>query len=151
MGLEPAPNGGRINIGADGGTPQASKSAAASRSLALLSPIGGELWQGSQRVEWHTDGAGWQSGDTLRFEYSADAGQTWQALPDASAVPYGQGKLWWDTRPLSNGYGYRLRLTCVQDGEATSQSQGVFTLANAGRGAVLLHVAPGGSDDRSCA
>ena len=147
-GLEPPPNGGRINLGFDGGTAEASRTSAASRSLALLSPGGGEIWQGSQRVEWRADGSGWGPGDTLCFECSGDGGTTWAALPDAGTVPYAQGKLWWDTRSVPNSYTYLVRATCVQDSGARAVSAGFLAVANSGNGTGCLHVAGTGVDDR---
>ena len=91
---EPAPNGARINLGADGGTAQASLTPPG-RVLTILSPNGGEIWSGSRDILWNATGQGWAPGDTVTIEYSSDGGANWTVL--ASALPFDAGKITWDT------------------------------------------------------
>ena len=58
VGAEPAPNGGRINLGAYGGTAQASKTPTI-RVLTLISPNGGEVCRGIEAVRWDLRGLWW--------------------------------------------------------------------------------------------
>lgn len=65
--LEPAPNGGFVNLGAYGNTPQASKSPSA--YILLLSPDGGEVWPAAQTfpIRWRShDANGTVTIDLLR-------------------------------------------------------------------------------------
>ena len=91
LGEEPAPNGARINLGAYGGTAQASKTPPI-RVLTLVSPNGGEVWHGTNSIVWLATGQAWSSNDTLRLEYSTDGGTSWRpskALQLCPAQPAG--------------------------------------------------------------
>ena len=82
---EPAPNGGRINLGAFGNTATASKSAP-QRRLALLSPTGGERYAGAVPIRFRADGTVWTASDTVSLEFAtSDAPTTW--MPVVSALP----------------------------------------------------------------
>jgi parallel beta-helix repeat protein len=78
---ETSPNGGRVNLGFEGNTPQASRSN--SKTLQVLSPNGGEKFRfaGGIRVTWSSINA---SG-FADLAVSLDGGQTWKTF--ASAVP----------------------------------------------------------------
>ena len=130
IGTESLPNGGRINLGAFGGTDEASRSSTAARSVNILSPSGGEIWGGFQPVELRTAGNGRQPGDVLRLEYSDDQGASWRLLPAGSNVPYTQKRFWWDTRTVPDRNGYLVRASFVQDVQASGVSAGLFAIAN---------------------
>ncbi|MBI4559772.1 MAG: right-handed parallel beta-helix repeat-containing protein, partial [Candidatus Hydrogenedentes bacterium] len=126
---ESSPNGGRINLGAYGGTSQASRTPN-ERILVLLEPVGGEVWpSGARSIRWQRLGTGWSGTETLQFEYSPDAGITWTQI--TSSVLATTGTYSWSITGLPTSPVYRLRLTCVQDPGATAQS-GLFRVgANA--------------------
>ena len=109
---EPAPNGGRVNMGAYGGTTQASR-VPIERLLALVEPQGGQTWSsGDQTIRWNRTGMAWSAGDTLTIEYSSDAGVTWTLIADAilaSDMAYV-----WNVDGLSPSAAYEIRLTCEQ-------------------------------------
>ena len=81
---EPLENGGRVNLGAFGGSEQASK-APAGRTLFVREPCGYETVSSASIISWLSSGQGWEAGDTLTLEYSADNGATWTEL--AASVP----------------------------------------------------------------
>ena len=130
VGDESLPNGGRINLGAFGGTAEASRSSSATRIVNVLSPNGGEVWSGFEAVELRTAGSGLQSGDTLRLECSGDGGTTWQTLPGGDNVPATQTRFWWDTRSVTNGSHYLVRATVLQDASVQDVSDQMFRIAN---------------------
>jgi parallel beta-helix repeat protein len=127
---ETLPNGGRINLGAFGGTAEASRSWAAQQIVNVLSPSGGEVWSGFQAVELRASGVGFQPGNTLSLDYSADAGGTWHTLSGGAGIPYTQTRFWWDTRSVSNGSSYLVRARLAQNLLVQGVSQSTFRIAN---------------------
>jgi parallel beta-helix repeat protein len=128
-GAEPSPNGGRLNLGAFGGTAQASKTLAG-QTLALLAPLGGELWRGTNSIVWLATGQGWASNDTVRLEYSVNHGASWLAIAGASALQYGAGGFAWDTTTVPSGAGYLLLLTCNRTPSLFDTTKAGFTIHN---------------------
>ena len=120
-----------MNQGAFGGTEEASKSSS-NRILSLIAPDGGEIWEGTQSIRWSATGSGWQSGDTLHVEYSADGGATWNTVSGGESVGYDLGSFAWDTMTVPSCPRYRVRLTCNQDGGVEDESQLDFTIHGAG-------------------
>ncbi len=120
VGDEPAPNGGRINMGAYAGTDQASKTAVSSRILTILSPNGGEVWSGTRTIRWSASGGAWQAGDTMKLEYSADGGTSWQEIAGASSLAYNSAVFSWDTASATPnaGVNFRIRATCNQTSDS---------------------------------
>ena len=101
FGSEPAPNGGRANIGAYGGTGYASKGNTNAyfevRVLNdALSPLGTN--DTPFPLLWHAHLVG--TGQTVRVEYSGDGGVSWQAL--ATGLSAYQEYLVWNLSPLYN-------------------------------------------------
>jgi parallel beta-helix repeat protein len=109
IGYEPAPNGGRINLGAFGGTADASLSTGA-RVVELGLIAGGSVLRGTVPVNWWTHGP-WQSNDTVLIEYSSNGGGSWATIPSAAALPFAQGLFAWDTSALTPGANYKVRIT----------------------------------------
>ncbi|MFH0881114.1 MAG: NosD domain-containing protein, partial [Lentisphaerota bacterium] len=74
---EPVPNGGRINLGAYGGTFKASKSLTTGWLLALSFNAGG-IVQGNVTLRWRS---GLTNGlDTVRLEYARDESNGWEQI-----------------------------------------------------------------------
>jgi hypothetical protein len=74
---EPAPNGARVNIGAYGGTPQASRSPT-NPWLLVISYNDGGVVKGTVNLRW-TSG-GFTNGSRVRVEYSRNDGAEWFVL-----------------------------------------------------------------------
>lgn len=136
-GNEPLPNSsplhasnfGARNIGAYGGTEQASKTPAG-RCLWLYSPTGGESYGNTNvpmDVSWAWSGTGWADGDTLNMAVSADAGATYQPIPGANAVPVDAATHPWNFAGRPSSLLSRIRLASNQD-SATTASLGNFRL-----------------------
>jgi hypothetical protein len=130
VGLESSPNGGRINLGAYGGTVEASRSVVVARTVRIVAAKGGEIWNGIRPIEFLATGPGWRAGDTLRLEYWSDYGASWQLVPNGANVPYSRTRFWWDTRPLPDRYGYLLRVTAVQNRLVSDVSDNPFAIVN---------------------
>lgn len=118
IGAESSPHGGRINLGAFGGTADASRSEGV-RVAVLDSVDGGEVLRGSKRITWHTRGP-WTTGDTVLLEYSPDGGLNWYTIPGADAVAFEQGWFDWSMAALTPGTNYLIRLSRNGGGGARS-------------------------------
>ncbi|NLE56469.1 MAG: hypothetical protein GX617_16145, partial [Lentisphaerae bacterium] len=118
VGDEPAPNGQRINLGAYGGTEQASKSHVR-RSIQLTSPMPGTLLKSSAAISWFVFGDAWQPGDTVSIEWSADGGATWHPVTGGAGLDADTGVFSWSLFGFEWGDSYRVRLTCDQDAAST--------------------------------
>ncbi|NQT89290.1 right-handed parallel beta-helix repeat-containing protein, partial [bacterium] len=118
---EPAPNAtplhgpglGRRNLGAYGGSEQASKTPTA-RRLVLLEPIGGEAYIDQTApigVRWTWTGSAWQAGDPVALTYSPDSGSVWRPVAGADSVAVDAGAYPWDIYDEPGGLHYRARAT----------------------------------------
>lgn len=76
---EPSPNGGRINMGAFGGTAQASKSDMEDWVQAV-SAMGGGLMSGTITLVWNYGGRYLDPAGVATLDYSPDNGQTWTLI-----------------------------------------------------------------------
>lgn len=127
VGEEPLQNGGRINMGAYGGTPEATTSPTG-RVLSLLSLTGGGVYGGTQEVRWLATGLGWSAGDTVAVKYSDNRGQDWHEISEALNLAYSAARFSWNTASVSSGTHYRIHVTCNQDGRVADESNADFTI-----------------------
>jgi hypothetical protein len=75
--------------------------------ITLTSPLGGEVWTGTNRITWtNTD----TNPGSVHIEVSQDSGGSWNTL--AAAAP-DTGIYWWDTTTTPAGSQYRIRLTAT--------------------------------------
>ena len=97
LALEPDPNGGRMNLGAYGGTAQASL-AAPGRALLAMAPDWGLAATGTtQSIMWSGTGLGWWQGNaTVHIDYSLDGGNTWQTITNAEYLSVATGSFDWN-------------------------------------------------------
>lgn len=120
---ESEPNGRRLNLGAYGGTSEASRSEAG-RRLVLLAPLPGEDNAGGVRVAWSATGDAWATADTVRIEW-ASPGTTgvtaWTPIPDAAALPRTGDYLWQPPPEISAAY--VLRVVYGVDATVTAQAE----------------------------
>ncbi len=128
-GAEQAPNGGRINLGAFGGTADASLSTA-TRAVELGLIGGGSVLRGTVPIYWWTHGP-WQSGDAVLLEYSSNGGGSWSTIPGAASLPFANGVFAWDTSALTPGSNFKVRATPAGGG-VSSVSGLLRVLPNSG-------------------
>ncbi len=106
---EPTPNGGFINIGAYGGTSQASLSPA--RYVTVISPDGGEVWPQGQtfQIRWRSkyDNV---SGGTFKIELYQQGNAIPVATIASSVADVGQ-YAWTVPGTIPAGNNYRIRIT----------------------------------------
>ncbi len=138
-GDEPSPNGsplhapdaGRRNLGAYGGTELASKTYATRRAW-LYEPVGGENYLDQSipvGVRWTWAGTDWQGGDTADLAFSADAGATWADMPGGLGVDGNAGAFAWDIAAAAPGPRYRARIAPA--GGAEDASPRTFRIGDA--------------------
>ena len=129
IGSEQAPNGGRIDLGAFGGTSDASLSSPTlGVELGLIG--GGPILRGTVPIYWWTHGP-WLSGDTVLLEYSSNGGGNWSGISGATALPFANGVFAWNTSALTPGSNYKVRAT-PNAGGTPSVSGLLRVLANTG-------------------
>jgi len=128
FGLEPAPNGGRINVGVYGNTEHASMSSSPKRYLLLATPVAGGTCRTTCLITWQMLGDGWGPGDTLLAEFSDDGGLTWNIIPGADALAYDAFLYSWDIHETPAGTEYIVRLTSNEDATTTVAMESMFTI-----------------------
>ncbi len=121
---EPSPNGGRVNLGAYGNTPEASKSPA-SRLLKLAYPTGGEIITNSSiKISWIASGTGWRMAeDSARIEVCSPSNTVWTVLTGAENLAPGTAFTWQIPNPRSSKEAYSLRVVCNQDSSLYDQTK----------------------------
>jgi parallel beta-helix repeat protein len=122
---EPAPNGGRVNLGSDGNTAQATTSPA--QLVQVLSPNGLEKVELGQvvTVAWRT--VGLPPATTLKIELSTDRGGTWATL---AATVVGSSYSW--TVAAVETDVALIRVTANGGSMPQDVSDDVFLVANGG-------------------
>jgi len=132
VGDEPAPHGQRINLGAHGGTVQASKSRP-SRQLTLGTPYGGEVWWHSGTVTWRAWGDGaWSTNDTVDLLCSPDGGTNWAPIAGATGLSALSGRFEWDLDGVVSSATYRLRIEDGTNPGIHDESATNFTVISGG-------------------
>jgi len=129
VGLEPVENGGRINLGAYGGTDEASRSAA-DRRIELLFPNEGRAHFRRIRARWATAGP-WTTNDQIKIEYSANGGGSWTPAPNANPLLHNNGLYGWDISAVVPGTQYLVRVVYLADTNIADASDGPFTILDA--------------------
>ena len=124
---EPAPNGGRLDLGAFGNSPDASRTPVARFSL-LVEPLPGAKWFGTRTITWLTRGP-WVGGDLVRLDFSADGGANWTNL--VASVAYSLGRYDWNTTGLPPGTNYFVRISKT-DGTAMNVAAAAFEVSASG-------------------
>ena len=132
---EPAPNGGRVNVGLFGGTPWASKSETNS-ALHLLSLNQGGVASGQVALNWKATGLA--TGHTVRLEVSIDDGATWTLV--AAGVPAVLGGVTWNSLSLPSSPLALWRVLDEEEPGVEAASEQNFVLHN---GSVAYYVNDG--------
>ena len=128
-GNELMPNGYRRNLGAYGGTVQASKSLTNRWVTALTANDGGVLKGDAVTLRWAAGGV--SGNETATIAYSADGGATWSTIATGvslSTTPSG-GEWTWNSSALSNSFNALWRITVDGTGESDT-SDTPFSLRN---------------------
>ena len=128
-GNELMPNGYRRNLGAYGGTPQASKSLTNRWVTALTANDGGVLKGSNVVLRWAAGGI--TGNETATIAYSADGGTTWSNIAigvSLSTTPSG-GEWTWNSSALPNSFNALWRIT-VDGGSEFDVCDKPFSLRN---------------------
>ena len=130
---EPAPNGGRMNVGNYGNTSEASKSRTNAWLRALSLNDGGAI-SGAWGLYWVA--GNFAAGSTVRIEYSDDDGSRWMAIAGASNLLASAGVYFWDTVGLTCPM-VKWRVVSEADPSVYGENGMMFTVANT---AILYYV-----------
>ena len=117
MGNESAPNGGIVNVGAYGGTWQASRSRTNAWLLALTYNDGGRVAGETNRLVWKW--GNFAGRDLVDVQFSTNRGASWGDI--ASHVPVTNGMANWDVSSLGDGAAY-WRVVSVADPAVSDQN-----------------------------
>ncbi|MEI8290337.1 MAG: right-handed parallel beta-helix repeat-containing protein, partial [Verrucomicrobiota bacterium] len=124
---EPSPNGGRLDLGAFGNSPDASLTPDARFSL-LVDPLPGTKWFGTRTITWLTRGP-WVGGDLVNLDFSADGGVSWTNI--VASVDFALGRYDWNTAGLPPGTNYLVRISKT-DGSAADVADAAFEVSASG-------------------
>ncbi len=124
FGGEPAPNGGRANVGRYGNSAQASRTPT-NGALTLISYNNGGRASGTVPILWNARGE--ITNGTVTIYYSADGGSNWTML--VSGVAASAGSWSWDSTLSAQSVQAQLRI--VGSDGSTATSDGVFSVRNA--------------------
>ena len=120
---EEPPNGGRVNLGRYGNTPQASRTPT-NGALTLISYNSGGRASGTVPITWIARGD--LTNGTVDIHYSPDGGSNWTSL--ATGLAALDGSWWWDTTLSVQSVQALLRLVGSDGSQATSE--GYFVVGN---------------------
>lgn len=143
VGAEPAPNGGRINLGAFGGTTEASKSPASSRWLVFDRAGNRQPLHAWESLRWTARGNNWSPADTIRIEISPDSGASWQPIPGAANLAHNAASHWWDSRTVADGTTYRFRVVDNSDASTSNSDLCDYAVRNRGTINVTCNISRG--------
>jgi hypothetical protein len=136
VGLEPSPNStplhalneGGLNLGAYGGTEQASHTPL-TRRVWLRGPLGGEVFDTSpQNIRWTWAGQSWQPGDTISLASSSDSGLNWIPIAGGAGVAVATATYSWDLSTYASSPRYRVKAVPDQTPGQTNQSDYDFQI-----------------------
>ncbi|HEY9108125.1 MAG TPA: right-handed parallel beta-helix repeat-containing protein, partial [Roseateles sp.] len=125
---EPAPNGGRVDIGAYGNTAEATPSAAT--TLQLLGPNGLEKLRTGQAASINWRSFGLAAGTVVTVEVSLDGGQHWSAVATGGIDAQGLGQASWTPTQATAGNTALVRIATATG--VADQSDEAFLIAAAG-------------------
>ncbi|HMP72845.1 MAG TPA: right-handed parallel beta-helix repeat-containing protein [Kiritimatiellia bacterium] len=125
FGGEPAPNGGRINVGAFGNTEQASKSRTTPWVYAITMNDGGVI-RNTETLRWLAGGM--DPTNRVTLQYSWNAGATWETI--ITGLPALSGSFGWDTSTASNSLDALWRVVLEADPGVVDQTDSIFNIRN---------------------
>jgi parallel beta-helix repeat protein/predicted outer membrane repeat protein len=102
------------------------------RHLQILSPKGCEVidCEADITVRWNAAGSGFDGGEQVKLEYSADGGESWLPIPGAENRPYNGRLFIWENPGLTPGTQCRVRVTSLADPSVSDVSAHDFTIAD---------------------
>ena len=127
VGDEPAPNGGRVNIGRYGGTAEASMAPDYPWLKTVSFGDAGSVTNGTVPLRW-TAGGGFTS-QTVKVEVSVDGGKTW-GTSVTSGLPATNGLANWTVAGLPDTPAGAWRVVCLENTNIWSQSTNFFAIRN---------------------
>lgn len=122
---EPAPNGGRVNIGLFANTAQASLGRSSPWLYSASLRSGGWV-QGTATLHWVAGNL--PTGALVRVEVSPNAGESWSVL--STGVLVSSEQLTWNTLSISNAAAALWKVTAVDDASITDQTTNFFSIRN---------------------
>jgi hypothetical protein len=122
---EPAPNGGRVNVGLYGNTVQASKSSGGYSLVPLTMSDGGSV-QGTVQLYWAWNG--FIGSETVIVQFSPDGGQTWMDISTNAFV--NTGTVTWNTTNYPSTAMGAWRVMTTNEPPTIGATETLFAVAN---------------------
>ncbi|HET6456128.1 MAG TPA: hypothetical protein VFI02_17110 [Armatimonadota bacterium] len=115
-----------------------------SRAIAISSPNGSEFYQLGHTIpiKWTSGGTDWLGTDTVRLEYSRDAGSTWNPIVGAESLAYDSGTFDWDTTGIAASTQCRVRVVFNDAPAVSDASDASFTIGLDLTGPTIQHSGP---------
>lgn len=128
FGSEPMPNGGRINVGLYGNTPEASKSSGQGALVPLTMSDGGTI-RGEAKLYWAFPGIA--SNEIVKVQFSGNGGETWSDIDTNNiyASAGASGLAWQTTNFQSTAQGV-WRVMTTNEPPIIGQTETWFALKN---------------------
>ncbi|MFH0909620.1 MAG: right-handed parallel beta-helix repeat-containing protein [bacterium] len=126
VGSELAPNGGRINLGAHGGTPEASKSLTNGWFTLLTANDGGVLKGTNVTLQWNS--FSFATSSTITIQYSPDSGSTWTTI--VTGLSATNKAYTWNSTLQTSSLSALLRIFQGGDTSVVDQTDSPFALRN---------------------
>ena len=104
------------------------------RHVQINSPAGCEVIKSNTTIPiwWSAMGTAFQSGETVRLDYSDDSGETWHVIPGAESLAYNACSFSWNLAGSPNSAHYRVRVTALADPSVSATSRRDFQIADMG-------------------
>ncbi len=125
--LESAPNGGRVNIGVYGNSPEASRSPSNGLLTTITFNDGGSA-EGTIELRWNASGVA--TGQFVTIQFSNNGGLTWTNV--ATNVPGNLGSYSWNSAPYGRAAAGLWRLFSQTDTNVQDVTDRFFALRNGG-------------------
>lgn len=123
---EPAPNGGRVNMGTDANTGRASLTPT-NRVVTLLSYNDGGVARGTNvQLRWNLRGD--FTGNVFQIQLSPNNGQTWQTI--TSGIPAHQLQYSWNSTEWASGFNRKWRVIIETEPAINALSEKAFVIRN---------------------
>ncbi len=121
---EPLPNGGRVNMGFEGNTAEASRTST-NPALVALSFNDGGVARGTNTLRWLSRNIG---PGLVRLEYSADNGATWTTI--VTDIPSTNQEYSWDSTAFASSLTSRWQVVLQTNTLVNDQTDNPFALRN---------------------
>ncbi|MFH1369035.1 MAG: kelch repeat-containing protein [Elusimicrobiota bacterium] len=120
----------------------------AAPEVILSTPVGGEYWTGTRDIVWNSYDPNWYDTRTFRIYASSDSGANYSINVTTYALSHGTTFYRWDTRRVSNGVEYRVKVEATDNRglKGSAASPGDFSVFNPNQKPSVTVIYPNGGE-----